>query len=390
MKVSYGLWNVLKRWCGIVRNLFKGLPTFAADYSGICNAVDRMGCLAILHGQGGCIGGVNTCDNFEMNQSEMKLLFSKISEVDTVIGNDEKMFTQIEKAVEEIPCDFLVICGSPIPMLIGVDWKAWVRTLEERTGKTVIALNSKGFQTYDEGEKALFLSLIQTFSRRIEIQDRVNVIGDTCLNGWSEEMRMDFEKQLKKEFDQVVFWNMNATKKELETMACAKLNIAVSASAIPAVKKLEQLYGTPYKIGFEVGGNRTENEIKENKQWYHNSNVLLVGEQVSMNSLRASLLHDFGIKSATVASFFNMDTELMTENDVRMSGEDDYEMLLKKRDSFDYIIGDELLERYGGYRKGFLCYSHIALSSILLSHSIPNIIGDKGYLFLKRGLEKYR
>ena len=65
-------------------------------------------------------------------------------------GNDRKILNQIVLDSQEIEHDFIVIAGSPIPMLIGTDWKAWVRELEEATGKPVIAMNTKGFLTYEE------------------------------------------------------------------------------------------------------------------------------------------------------------------------------------------------------------------------------------------------
>ena len=170
-----------------MKNLFKRLPTFSADYSGVCNAIQHMRCLIILHGQGGCIGGVSTCDDFEKEKNEERILFTKISEIDTVTGNDRKILNQIVLDSQEIEHDFIVIAGSPIPMLIGTDWKAWVRELEEATGKPVIAMNTKGFLTYEEGEKAVFLELEKNFSKPAKKENRVNIIGDTCLSGWTED-----------------------------------------------------------------------------------------------------------------------------------------------------------------------------------------------------------
>lgn len=99
---------------------------------------------------------MSTCDDFEKEKNEERILFTKISEIDTVTGNDRKILNQIVLDSQEIEHDFIVIAGSPIPMLIGTDWKAWVRELEEATGKPVIAMNTKGFLTYEEGEKAGF------------------------------------------------------------------------------------------------------------------------------------------------------------------------------------------------------------------------------------------
>lgn len=370
-----------------MHNLFKRLPSFSTDYSGICNAAKTMNCLIVLHGQGGCVGGVNTCDDFEREEGEMKLLFSKVSEIDVVTGNDEKILQQIEMAVQAIPCDFILVCGSPIPILVGVDWNAWIKILEKRTQKPVVAINSKGFVSYEEGERELFLALIQKFAAKDVMYDkpggRVNVIGDTCLNGWTLKMRETFREYLKQEFTEIVFWNHDATMSQLQSMTMAECNIAVSASAIPAVKKLEELYGIPYRIGFPVGC--TESEMT-NSEKLAQKTVLLVGEQVVMNEVRRCLRREFGIENVTVASFFAVEDIVRQPGDVKLNGEDDYEALLKGRGGFDYICGDEALRTFGGFYEKFVILPHVAIGGCLLIKDIPNLVGAEGRRLLEEEL----
>lgn len=371
-----------------MRNLFKRLPSFSTDYSGICNAAKTMNCLIILHGQGGCIGGVSTCDDFEREEGSMQILFSKVSEIDVVTGNDEKILQQIEGAAEDIPCDFILICGSPIPILIGVDWNAWVKTLEKRTKKPVIAINSKGFSSYEEGERELFLSLIRKFAKKDMVCNkqgkRVNVIGDTCLNGWTSEMRETFREHLSQEFTDVVFWNHDAAMSEFQSMTSADCNIAVSASAIPAVKLLEESYGIPYRVGFSIG---QDPEKERDCERFAQKTVLLVGEQVVMNELRNCLREKFGIQNVTVASFFAVEHMVRQSGDAKLDGEDDYEALLEERDGFDYIFGDEALRAFGGFHEKFISLPQIAVSGRLLIDALPNLAGREGVRFLEKGLE---
>lgn len=365
-----------------MKNLFKRLPSFSADYSGVCNAAGTMDCLIVLHGQGGCNGGVTTCDDFDKDFNQERMVFTKISEIDTVIGNDDKILEQVKRASEEIPCNFILICGSPIPMLIGTDWDAWVKMLEDATGKPVIALNTKGFSTYEYGEKMLFLELIHKFSEKQATKSRVNVIGDTCLSGWTDAMRTRLKGKLRKEYEEVVFWGRDAGLNEFKDMASASLNIAVSVSAIPAVVRLKELYGIPYQIGETVD----LSEVAEMKKQRKGERILLVGEQLLMNPIRERLKITDDTVQVTVCNFFSMEERLMEEGDRQLDGEDAYLELLKES-TFTYIVGDPLLKRFGGFEKKFIECPQIAVSSRLLSDHMEDLSGESGYTFVKKELE---
>lgn len=75
-----------------------------------------MRCLRILHGQGGCSGGVCTCDDYESETDDWRTLFSKISEIETITGNDEKLVEMIADATEFDGPGLGPALGSSIPM----------------------------------------------------------------------------------------------------------------------------------------------------------------------------------------------------------------------------------------------------------------------------------
>lgn len=345
-----------------MKNLFKRLPTFSADYSGVCNAVQHMRCLIILHGQGGCIGGVSTCDDFEKELNEERILFTKISEIDTVTGNDDKLIHQIAADSGEIEHDFIVIAGSPIPMLIGTDWKAWVKELESATGKPVIAINTKGFTTFEQGEKEIFLQLVNKFSCQTEKESKVNIIGDTCLSGWTEDLRRELKSSLQKQYDKVISWNDDAGIEELRKMCSASLNIVASVSALPVARKMEEQYGIPYKIA-----DSSLKEIKGTEVLKKNGSILLIGEQIIMNRYRDQFRRNGYTGRISVCNFFEMNPEWMEETDCSFMGEDDYIKYLKEHEAYEYIIGDPLLKQFGGYQKEFVNLPQIALSGRLLN-----------------------
>ena len=117
-----------------MKNLFHKLPGFAADYSGAMLAVSHMRCLRILHGQGGCSGGVCTCDDYESETDDWRTLFSKISEIETITGNDEKLVEMIADASDSMDPDWVLLLGSPIPMIIATDYRAIASKVEMKTG----------------------------------------------------------------------------------------------------------------------------------------------------------------------------------------------------------------------------------------------------------------
>lgn len=237
-----------------MKNLFKRLPTFSADYSGVCNAIQHMRCLIILHGQGGCIGEV-----------------------------EKRQFFW--------------------------NWK-------------------KIFQT---GKK----------------ENRVNIIGDTCLSGWTEDRRTNLKSNLQRQYDKVISWNDNVGIEELQKMCSASINIVASVSALPTVRKLEEDYGVPYMIAEEE-----LKEIKGMEVFNKTGSILLVGEQVIMNQYRKQFRKNGYTGRISVCNFFEMNLEWMEEGDCRLEGEDDYIKYLKEQGGYEYIVGDPLLEQVWGISKG--------------------------------------
>ena len=388
-----------------MRNLFHKLPGFAADYSGAMLAVSHMRCLRILHGQGGCSGGVCTCDDYESETDDWRTLFSKISEIETITGNDEKLVEMIADATDSMDPDWVLLLGSPIPMIIATDYRAIASKVEMKTGKPALFVDTTGIETYDAGESKVYRAMIERVVRHAPSGDQrrgtVYVIGDTPLNGWTEKMREAYGRDILRNADgavEVVFAGggeaysfgekgdditvRKAGIGDMEAVDRSSLNIAVSASACEAVEMLNGSFGTPCRY-FGTGHAWENMDMRSDPQTeacevrsFSDEKILLVGEQFLMNNLRRYLRKNFGAQEVTVAGFFAFHDELAEGGDEKLNDEDDYMSFLERTGPYDVVIGDPVIRSIGGYSRNFVSCPELALSSRLLTRQLPVLYGE--------------
>ncbi len=387
-----------------MKNLFHKLPGFAADYSGAMLAVSHMRCLRILHGQGGCSGGVCTCDDYESETDDWRTLFSKISEIETITGNDEKLVEMIADASDSMDPDWVLLLGSPIPMIIATDYRAIASKVEMKTGKPALFVDTTGIETYDVGESKVYRAMIERAVRHVPSGDQrrgnVYVIGDTPLNGWTEKMREAYGRDILRNADgavEVVFAGggeaysfgekgdditvRKAGIGDMEAVDRSSLNIAVSASACEAVEMLKGSFGTPYRC-FGTGQAWENMDMRSDPQteacemrYFSDEKILLVGEQFLMNNLRRYLRKNLGARDVTIAGFFAFHEEFAEDGDKKLNDEDDYLSFLGSTGPYDVVIGDPVLQPMGGYLRSFISCPELALCSRLLTRELPVLYG---------------
>lgn len=387
-----------------MKNLFHKLPGFAADYSGAMSAVTHVRCLRVLHGQGGCSGGVCTCDDYESGTDDWRTLFSKISEIETITGNDEKLVEMIADAVASMDPDWVLILGSPIPMIIATDYRAIASKVETRTGRPTLFVDTTGIDTYDIGERKIYQAMIERAECAGSPGDQerrsVYVIGDTPLNGWTEEMREAYGQDILRNVNgsaEVIFVSggkaysavnkgdelevRNTELKDWKSVGDSSLNIAVSASAFDAVKKLENSFGTPYRCfgsglaweNLELCADPQDGAVRVRS--FFDEKILLVGEQFLMNNFRRYLMNNFGARDVTVVTFFAFRDEFAGDGDEKVNDEADYLSFLDRTGPYDVIIGDRVLQSIDGYAGSFVECPELALSSRLLTDKLPFLYG---------------
>ena len=397
-----------------MKKLYKKLPALASDYSGAFSVLFEMNCLKVLHGQGGCTGNYCYADELRWMDRKKNVFHSGMSEIEAITGNDQIVIDKVVQAQKDLECDFVAICGSPIPTVLGTDIRAIARLIQKRTDCPVLAIDTHGLGRYDQGQKMAYEELVKCFARPlgngdniVKSETRVNVIGATPLDGWTKEMTENLTNKLYKQgYDEVAVWGMGADIQDIARSSTAKLNIAVSVSGLSTVKNLEQEYGTPYRAGYFIG---TEERIAEDENIGKGKRACVLTEQFTGNAIRACLKEQFGFDSVDIISFFMMEKEFMEPDDAHVQYEDDLESLLKRHPPYDVVIGDAFISRFFAENQPYIVIPHPAvcahnnapyiteysyephLAMVVGDYNTPkfvNLVGENGYRFLRDGLKR--
>ena len=233
------------------------ISTYSADTFGVCSALFELGGMTIMHDASGCNSTYTTHDEPRWYDMDSMVYISALSEMEAVMGDDEKLISDIVTAAGELRPKFIAIAGTPIPAMTGFDFDAVARIIEDRTGIPTMGFATTGMHTYIHGASMAFAELARRFVRedvqKTEIPS-VNILGltplDFSVNG-TDRAIVDF---LKANGWQVLSsWAMGSTLEDIAKAGAAHVNLVVSAAGIEAAKVLERRFGTPYVVGVPYG-----------------------------------------------------------------------------------------------------------------------------------------
>ena len=117
-----------------MKRSYKIIPIYTADVSGVCSALYELGGMTVMHDPSGCNSTYNTHDEIRWYDQDSMIYISGLTEIDAVMGNDEKLIRDIEIAAEELKPKFIALAGSPIPYMNGTDFEAIAKILEQISG----------------------------------------------------------------------------------------------------------------------------------------------------------------------------------------------------------------------------------------------------------------
>ena len=64
--------------------------------------------------------------------------------MDAILGRDDRLVEKIGKACEKLSADFIAVIGTPVPAVIGTDYKALSRMIEKKTGIPALTIDTDG------------------------------------------------------------------------------------------------------------------------------------------------------------------------------------------------------------------------------------------------------
>ncbi len=249
------------------------LPVYTGDVSGVCSALYELGGMVVMHDPSGCNSTYNTHDEIRWSEMESLIFLSGLTQMDAITGNDSRLIRDIEECAKEFHPAFIAIANSPVPWLIGTDFRAICAQVNARTSIPCFHVETNAMHDYTAGAAQAFRQLARMLvpapgkdkpdidrlrlRRRVPAADeriRVNIIGMTPLDftapGESKQLRLLLEQN---GFEVVSSWAMGCTLEELKRSHLADANLVVSSCGIEAARWLEETFGMPYVAGIPCG-----------------------------------------------------------------------------------------------------------------------------------------
>lgn len=390
----------------IMKQIASRISIYSADAFGVCSALYELGGLCVMHDASGCNSTYNTHDEPRWYDFDSMVYISGLSEMEAIMGDDQKFIDDIVYTAKELSPNFIAIAGTPIPTMIGTDFKAIANIIEKETNIPTFGFDTTGMHSYVSGAYKAFEALAKRFLKRNDKESRgekkesidkegrkvkntiikVNILGVTPLDfsiNKSVEAMVDLLKE--NNFEVISTWAMGSSLEYIKNAGDADINLVVSYSGMGAAKYMYENLNIPYVVGTPFGkefANKVIEDLKEvkstkeNKISYDNrkidkdAEITIVGESIMSESLAYAISKEKN-KTVNVISSLETDEKLLLEGDKIAMFEDDIEKCLKNSKT---IIADPLFRPICPIDSNFISLPHEAFSGRIYRDEIPNII----------------
>lgn len=364
-----------------MRQAYRIIPIYTSDVSGVCSALYELGGMVVIHDPSGCNSTYNTHDEIRWYNQDSLIFISGLTEIDAVMGNDEKFLSDIKEAAGELHPKFIALVSSPIPFMNGTDFPALAKVLETETGIPAFAVPTNGMHDYVYGAGKALEEIARRFVPE-QMEDRngsertVNLLGATPLDFGPISKVEELKKNLEQYGWKVIStWAMGDSLEDLAQAGKAEMNLVISSVGLMAAKMLKEKYGMPYVIGtpYKEYAERIsealekriqipaiEDRRRENLQETGNSEkiITLIGEPVTIGSLAAIIERRYHYKTRILCPLENAEG-LLGEHDLKICGEEEMENALKNA---QIVVADPLYRPICPAECEFYERAHIAFS----------------------------
>ena len=381
-----------------MKGLRKYLTPFAPDQSGAVSVLYELGGMLVICDAGGCTGNVCGFDEPRWFETRSAVFSAGLRDMDAILGRDDRLVAKLADAAEKLDVTFAAVIGTPVPAVIGTDYRALERMLSKKTDLSVLTVNTDGMELYDRGEEKAYLALFGRFAGENVDVEPGNIektqTAESCdgkRNGKNEDVSVDIEdrprvgiigmtpqdvsdlkaaEKIRKLYaDQglrAVCYGMGDGLDEVRNASLAAKNVVVSPAALKAAQYLQKKFGTPYEIAYPLAPELVP------EMDYRGKKILIVQQQVIANAVRKEIEKRTGEKEAiTTATWFMRKEEILTDlnvdaaDDISLKEEDDFISLVEK-EGYDVIFADPCMERMiPGFEGVFIPLTHFAVSGKL-------------------------
>lgn len=339
-----------------MRGLWKYISPFAPDQSGTAAVLYGLGGIVVICDAGGCAGNICGFDEPRWFSGKKSAVFSAgLRDMDAILGRDDRLIDKLCLAADQIDASFAAIIGTPVPAVIGTDYKALQRMAEKKLAMPILTIDTTGMELYDVGMEKAYDALFRRLAKRgVTVEaDTVGVIGAVPLE-MERPADVDAVRKLLEDEGKTV--KMYDCFDDFVTAGAVAKNIVVSPTGLKAAQYLQKTFGTPYEMTF-LGVDRVVPDV----QSLNGKKILIVHQQTAANALR-DYIESQVTADVTVASWFMLAKDQRREGDIHLKEEDDW-CKLADNDAYDVIIGDVYFKKALPHFAGqYIDYPHFAVS----------------------------
>ncbi len=402
------------------------ISTYSADVMGVCSALYELGGMTVMHDASGCNSTYTTHDEPRWFDMDSMVFISGLSEMEAIMGDDEKLIEDICEAAEEMHPKFIAIAGTPIPTMTGFDYDAVAEVIEKRTGIPTFGFPTTGMNTYvhgasmalegvvnrlidDPSDKWIEEKLGDVETSDEEVPYKVNILGLTPLDYSGDGQVESIEKWLTdRGFLVGSRFAMGSDLDELGRASEAEVNLVVSGTGLGAARAMYEKFAIPSVIGLPIGPKqsdlledallkaareyrrfRTSGTVSERagltRLKIHPNDldpvvkdeiVVLIGEGVMNFSLANSIRFETGHKTKVLCATECPDG-ILREWDKMTPDEDD---IIPELEEAAYIIADPLYKPICPDSAKFIPLPTQAFSGRMYRDDIPDLVRDPGLI----------
>lgn len=371
-----------------MRQVASLIGTYSSDEFGICSALYELGGMVVMHDASGCNSTYTTHDEPRWYEMESMIFISAISEMEAIMGDDEKLIKDLIETAEQLNPKFIAVVGAPIPYMIGTDLHAIAQMVEAATGIPSVGFEANGMHHYTKGISMAMKWLTKRFC--IEAQEKtkevsVNILGatplDFSLNGSIDSIKEWIALQGMQVNSCMA---MGSNLEEIKKASKAHINLVISYGGLEAAKDMEKRFHIPYVVGIPFGeafpkelAGMLWKAKKEQKSFVayeerseKDSDFIFIGESVYGTSLAIAIEKEYGI-SIRVCHSLDTDASLVRNGDVITPDEDD---IRKQVEGAKVVIADPMFLPLCQKGQAFYALPHEAFSGRIYDAVNPNLI----------------
>lgn len=386
-----------------MKRLYRYLPPFAGDYSGVGSALYELGGMLCIHDASGCTGNYVGFDEPRSYDSKQLVYCTGLRKNDAILGNEEVYINKIVKAAKEMKPRFISIVGSPVPVIIGFDFNGVAMEIEQRTGIPTFGFETGGMKgSYKDGVVMAVNKLLdyyvlphkQELDRPQKRTNKVNIVGATPLDISTENIQALKILLEEKGFEVVSVLSMDNSMEEVLDFYKADINLAITQAGVLIAKDLEKKYEMPYLAGLPIGTYGSEHYFQCLSKVFETGKSMEISQEdvcvrgekkgkaviledgILASAIRVELLAQ-GYEQVDVVSLFGRDAGMDGVKAEYTEGEDDI-LQAVNREACTLVIADPILLQYREQKEGvtFIEMPKYAISSKLMHHRRWVYIGE--------------